>query len=413
MTRENGSSSLPGQVLGEIDLVGGPFAVVESDPGVFTALIRKLGVRGIEVAEVYDIQPWGLDHLRPKALVLCFTWRHDKHNPRDFRDPAAKDIWFANQLVDDACASLAILNVLFNCPDVDLGDNLAAFKADTTDMSPKMKGLAITNNKQLRETQNSLARPADLWGSLSAIAVSTRDASPSKKPAKKRTKTAVVNSSPRRKPSAKKRKAAIEEETPETYHFIGYVPAHGKVWELDGLKSGPLEVGELPSADCINGWENVVRPALRLKMQKYGGGGGAITEEGGNIQFNLLALVQDRYEIKSDELELLKRERATLERRLAETYGNEWRCQVDEDLLNSADDSFITLGQSLSPSQPFAKDFGARKMEKDFAILQMSPENLTDAWQTCIRRAMPVKIAIDEELQSAIQARCSLESSSV
>lgn len=89
------------------------------------------------------------------------------------------------------------------------------------------------------------------------------------------------------------------EEEEETYHFIGYVPAHGKVWELDGLKSGPLEVGELtttsmlPSEGGFNanqGWMDVVRPALRMKMEKYGASG---KNDGSNIRFNLLAIVDD------------------------------------------------------------------------------------------------------------------------
>ena len=111
------------------------------------------------------------------------------------------------------------------------------------------------------------------------------------------------------------------------YHFIGYVPAYGKVWELDGLKSGPLEVGELPiqppvtprftasqSLSTLNsaGWMDVVRPALRMKMEKYGGA----AEGGNNIRFSLLAIVDGLYEKASDELEMLKREWIALERRL-------------------------------------------------------------------------------------------------
>lgn len=88
------------------------------------------------------------------------------------------------------------------------------------------------------------------------------------------------------------------------------MPAYGKVWELDGLKSGPLEVGELspPTSD----WMNVVRPALRMKMEKYGGS----AEGGSNIRFSLLAIVDGMYEKASDELEYLKRERMALENRL-------------------------------------------------------------------------------------------------
>lgn len=133
--------------------------------------------------------------------------------------------------------------------------------------------------------------------------------------------------------SSKKRKSADAGEKVDSFHFIGYVPAHGKVWELDGMKSAPLEVGELDSTDVDNteGWEEIVRPVLRLKMEKYG----AITdffpegmESQGNIQFNLLAIVPDQYEQKSDELEFLKRRKAALEEKLAEIYGNDWKEKV-------------------------------------------------------------------------------------
>jgi ubiquitin carboxyl-terminal hydrolase L5 len=143
--------------------------------------------------------------------------------------------------------------------------------------------------------------------------------------------------------SSKSENANNTEE--ETYHFIGYVPAHGKVWELDGLKSGPLEVGELPTppahthrtrsaaasssrpapdADAgqapAHGWMDIARPALRMKMDKYGGSG----SDNSNIRFSLLAIVDDVYMKASDELELLKRERAALERRM----GDGWEAKV-------------------------------------------------------------------------------------
>ncbi|KAL5480317.1 hypothetical protein ACEPAI_1587 [Sanghuangporus weigelae] len=398
MTLENGSPcSSSGS--SEIDLIGGPFSVVESDPGVFTTLIRKLGIRGIEVDEVYDIQPWGLDSLKPKGLILCFNWKDDKHHPRDFLDPAAKDVWFANQLIDDACASLAILNVLFNCPDVELGEELNAFKLETSDMSPKMKGLAISNSRLLRETQNSLARPADMWGSLSAAAEATQEMyAELEKHAKKKARTDRSSPNKKRKTLTLRKRKTTETET-ESYHFIGYVPAYGKVWELDGLKAGPLEVGELPCPDSTEGWENVVRPALRLKMQKYGAFGSA----SGNIQFNLLALVQDRYEIKSDELELLKREKTAIEERLNEHYHESWRITVDEDLLASSEETFTTRAQPSNPT--FAKDFGSRWMDKKRAILDMKVDDLERAWESCVIRALPVKIAVDEEVQKAVNAR--------
>lgn len=252
-----------------------------------------------------------------------------------------------------------------------------------------MRGLAITNSPTIRQAHNSLARydrvvcsithfntptirPADIRGALNALTItsllaqraklkskSTTD--PSQPPPAKRAKT---NGSPAKpkpttksskgkekaKPQAKAKGDSHQEEeeggAEETYHFIGYVPAFGKVWELDGLKSGPLEVGELPihhdqppqpsssssssqphpqQPQSPAGWMSTVRPALRLKMSKYGA---SPTESSSNIRFSLLAIVDDAYESASDEFEFGKRERAALERRLDGGGCEGWRGMV-------------------------------------------------------------------------------------
>ena len=157
-----------------------------SDPhllGAFTALIRKLGVRGLEVTELYSVEPFETDHINPYGLVFCYLCDDDSKVKNEFgdeddlEDPDARSVWFANQLSDDACASQAILNVLFNCKGIELGPELRDFASDTEKMSPvvsqastiecrcgtevsmgQMRGLAISNSSLIRETQNSLAR---------------------------------------------------------------------------------------------------------------------------------------------------------------------------------------------------------------------------------------------------------------
>lgn len=117
-----------------------------------------------------------MDHLKPHGLIFCFLWSKDCHRPADFDDPAAERVWFANQLSSDACATHAILNVVLNCPDVDIGDELRSFKADTQSMSSvvsdsfaffhlpcvipfaQMRGLAITNSPIIRSAHNHFAR---------------------------------------------------------------------------------------------------------------------------------------------------------------------------------------------------------------------------------------------------------------
>ena len=61
------------------------------------------------------------------------------------------------------------------------------------------------------------------------------------------------------------------------YRFVGYFPFQGKVWELGGLKFGPVEVGELLRTPPGSGMTfprsraDVVQPILRMKMRKHGG----------------------------------------------------------------------------------------------------------------------------------------------
>lgn len=115
--------------------------LTNKDTGVFTAFIRKLGVQGLEVIELYSVEPYETDHLNPYGLIFCYLCDSGDDTTDEFagnedlNDPDARSIWFANQLSDDACASQAILNVLLNCEDIDIGPSLKEFAADTDRMS--------------------------------------------------------------------------------------------------------------------------------------------------------------------------------------------------------------------------------------------------------------------------------------
>ncbi|KAI8995234.1 cysteine proteinase [Trametes punicea] len=393
-----------------LDLVGEPFAVIESDPGVFTTLIRKLGVHGLEVVELYSVEPFATDHLNPYGLIFCYLCEGDEDPTSEFEadegfdDPDARSIWFANQLSDDACASQAILNVLLNCKGVDIGSVLREFAADTAEMSPVMRGLAISNLPLIRAAQNSLARPADIRGAWHALAASAVESAKSKakataSPPSKKRKTTASSSRSRRKSAS-----ARSEERLDAYHYIGYVPAQGRVWELNGLRSaGPLDVGEIDSDNPTSraGWMDLVRPVLQQRMQTM------LQSEAEHIQYNLLAIVDDPYLRASDELEMLKRERAAIERRLDQCFAEGWSDKVDPALLASASEAFAT---TLRPSaqgsgKVFALDFGARKMEKELATLDMPERKLVPAWESCVRAALSAKVAVEEEIEKSRRAQ--------
>ncbi|PCH34759.1 cysteine proteinase [Wolfiporia cocos MD-104 SS10] len=359
------------------DLVGGPFAVIESDPGsVFTTLIQKLGVQGLELIELFDIDPWAVDYLQIHGLIFCFLCTDNSNDEsEDIDDPDAEQVWFANQLSDDACASLAILNVLMNCSGVDVGEELRELARDTAVMSPMV-------------TQHTATRPADVRGAIHAVAstaVETYTEVADSKSNDKPTSAAPVK---KRKTSPSKRKPSSNANAQqETYHYIGYVPAHGRVWELDGMRACALEVGALAPGES---WMDVVRPALRMRMQM--GNMGTNTGTSGHIQYNLLALVDDRYCAASDELELLKRERAALERRLGEAFPEPegWTGKV----------------RASAPSAPsvHTQSLMYEGLEREIAVLDMPARALPAAWDGCVRSAMVARGAVEDEIARSREA---------
>ena len=51
----------------------------------------------------------------------------------------------------------------------------------------------------------------------------------------------------------------------DVYHFVGYLPINGRLYELDGLKEGPVDLG---SCDQLE-WIKTVRPVLEKRMSRY------------------------------------------------------------------------------------------------------------------------------------------------
>lgn len=64
------------------------------------------------------------------------------------------------QTADNACASVALLNIVNNIDDITLGDTLASFKEFTMPFTPALRGDAIANFDFIKKIHNSFARYA-------------------------------------------------------------------------------------------------------------------------------------------------------------------------------------------------------------------------------------------------------------
>jgi ubiquitin carboxyl-terminal hydrolase L5 len=70
-------------------------------------------------------------------------------------------------------------------------------------------------------------------------------------------------------------------QSEDVFHFVAYIPKDGVVYELDGLKSGPVAVGMVQGDDD---WLTPAREAIQERMT------------GDAIQFNLMAVIEDKRE---------------------------------------------------------------------------------------------------------------------
>ncbi|SCU93046.1 LADA_0G01046g1_1 [Lachancea dasiensis] len=185
---------------------------IESDAGVFTQLVRDLGVSGVQFAEIPI-----LDSLQDLTGILygaIFLFKYDstdyaKNEPLqgeyDFDYPDS--LFFANQTIQNACGTLAVLNTLLSLSndhqEIKLGETLSNFLSFTSAFKDsELRGESISNSDEIRNVHNSFSSP-DPFVMDEASQNSDR-------------------------PSA------------EVFHFVSFIEHNGVIYELDGLRPAPI-----------------------------------------------------------------------------------------------------------------------------------------------------------------------------
>ncbi|KAF2469891.1 ubiquitinyl hydrolase [Lindgomyces ingoldianus] len=227
--------------------MSGGWNTIESDAGVFTYLIEKLGVKDVQFEELMTLEP---DELRQAGQIygVIFLFKYPtgetrSDTPQDgaFDFSAAEELFFAAQTIQNACGTQALLSVLLNKDgEVDIGKDLREFKEFTKEFPAEFRGETLSNSDLIREVHNSFAKSSPFIDET--------------------------------------QRAATEED--DVYHFIAYTSIKNKLYELDGLQPAPISHG----ACTVSEFPDKIIPVLQRRIERY-----PATE----IRFNLLACVQD------------------------------------------------------------------------------------------------------------------------
>ncbi|EFN54569.1 hypothetical protein CHLNCDRAFT_10119, partial [Chlorella variabilis] len=239
------------------------WTTIESDPGVFTELLDRMGVKGVQMEELWSLDDDSLNSLQPiYGLIFLFKWQKEEDERPVATDYEERGVFFASQVIHNACAtqarrcpcsrrsfrSPAIVSVLMNRPELEIGPELSQLREFTRGFPPDMKGLAIGNSETIRSVHNSFSPPQPIL------------------PPEER-----------------------DDDKGEAFHFIAYVPVGGCLYELDGLKEGPIKL-----ADCSEGdWLTKAAAAITARIRRY-----AASE----VKFNLMACIEDRRQKHQREL---------------------------------------------------------------------------------------------------------------
>ena len=163
--------------------------------------------------DLYSLDAASLAEFQPiHAFIFLFKWVPTRGETMAGQYDPDFPGFFAHQVVNNACATLAVMNAIGNIPGLTMSTELTDLINFTTGMDPQTRGMVLTSSDWLREAHNALSPPSS---------ISLED------------------------PDTKK-------TAEDAYHFIVYMPYMGIIYEFDGLKELPVSHG--PYNEKGEGW---------------------------------------------------------------------------------------------------------------------------------------------------------------
>jgi len=93
------------------------------------------------------------------GLVFLFKYVSNSGYQPNILSNYDNDLFFAKQVINNACATQAILAIIMNNTDkLEVGSELTEFRGFTKEMDPYMKGMCISNLEKVRLEHNKFSK---------------------------------------------------------------------------------------------------------------------------------------------------------------------------------------------------------------------------------------------------------------
>jgi ubiquitin carboxyl-terminal hydrolase L5 len=383
---------------------------VESEPIYVNTMLRELGVRGVRVEEILDLEHSILS-LEPPIYGLIFLFQYQDSDHIAKGNPCPPHVWFANQLpATNACATIALINILLNAKNVELGRPLSYFKEDTMNLTPMERAHCLNEHEFVRSVHNSFASRVDMWladrifitkyrNQLKVREKRLRDEQRAAEKAAKQTEAPKQTSLRQKRKTAREAKfegsdSGEDPSSPEqkyndesAFHYVVYVPIDGHIWRLDGMSTQPQDLGPYLHE---NSWLCDAAPHIQARMAEFAQSSG--------VYFNLMALIKDPASRARESLAENVKALVGIERMLDE-MSKDWRSYADEigdEALRAGDAELqITLEMITTAAETDLTDMSLEK------LLQKRLETAKD--QQGLKDIIRIQNIMEENEQSKVE----------
>ncbi|CRG96219.1 deubiquinating/deneddylating enzyme, putative [Plasmodium gallinaceum] len=276
------------------------WCLIESNPCIFYDMLQKMGAKSISVEDVYGLEYFDdyiinkeeininhilsieeyknekekLEKINEKkseqrfyndmcietkynkllknntyiyGIIFLFNIGNDYNNDKYIEHNVPENLFFAKQVIPNACATQAILSIVLN-KDIELNEEIKNMKNFSKHFDSSMKGLTLSNCNFLRNIHNSYKVP---------IYIDKEDFYDDKK-------------------------------NTDAFHFVSYIQYDKSVYLLDGLQKGPVLIKN-EDTELNKDWIDIVRGDIKKEIERI-----CNSKNEKDNRFNILTVIKDK-----------------------------------------------------------------------------------------------------------------------